>query len=114
MLKPLSNLSEQRLGDELIKESVRYGATVYRKVRVADVVDVDRLGDWQLGRFALMSHFDFGVADERHKPLFAVEFDGLDHIGVNDHKKDAIAQASGLALFRIKDREVVAGFRTSS
>jgi len=103
LLKPLSNLSEQRLGDELVKESARYEATVYRKIRIADVVDVDRLRERELGRFALMGHFDFVVADQRHRPLFAVEFDGLGHVGANDHKKDKIRQETGLALFRIKD-----------
>ncbi len=41
MFKRLSNLGEQRVYEELKPTADRYGAEVYHKVRVADVIDID-------------------------------------------------------------------------
>ena len=48
-----------------------------------------------------MAHFDFVVADEQQKPLFAVEFDGGGHSTVHDANKDEICRCADLALFRV-------------
>jgi hypothetical protein len=78
-----------------------HDAEIYRKVRIADVVDVDDVTSRELGRFALMGHFDFVVTDHNHDPQFAIEFDGGGHDDKNDHIKDEICRQSGLALFRL-------------
>jgi hypothetical protein len=101
MLKRLSNKSEVYVNDLLAPAADRYEAEVYRKVRIADVVDINDLRSRELGRLSLMGHFDFVVADSNHDPLFAIEFDGGGHNDKNDHLKDEICRRSGLALFRL-------------
>lgn len=101
MLKRLSNCDEIYVNDLLAPAATRYGAQVYRKVRIADAVDIDYLDSRELGRFSLMGHFDFVVTDPDHNPQFAVEFDGGGHDNKNDHLKDEICRQSGLALFRL-------------
>lgn len=104
MLKRLSNLSEQRVHEEIIGAAKEYHAHIYQKVRIADVVDINRLSIRDAGTYALQAHFDFCVADENHVPAFAIEFDGAGHVGRKDAEKDAIAQAANLALFRVDER----------
>jgi hypothetical protein len=101
MLKRLSNRSEVYVHDLLAPAAARHDAEIYRKVRIADVVDIDDLNSRELGRLALMGHFDFVVADRNHNPQFAIEFDGGGHDDKNDHLKDEICRRSGLALFRL-------------
>lgn len=101
MLKRLSNRSEVFVHDLLASAAARHSAEIYRKVRVANVVDIDDLDSRELGRVALMGHFDFVVTDRNHNPQFAVEFDGDGHDDKNDHLKDEICRRSGLALFRL-------------
>lgn len=100
MLKKLSNLGEQRIYDQLKPAAERYGAEIYRKVRVADVVDIDAL-EYDLGGYALKAHFDFVVTDREHMPQFAVEFDGAGHSTAHDAKKDEICRVLDFALFRV-------------
>lgn len=104
MLKRLSNLSEQRVHEEIVGAAEEYHAHVYQKVRIADVIHIDRLNTRVAGTYALQAHFDFCIADENHVPAFAIEFDGGGHVGTSDAKKDAIARAADLALFRIDER----------
>lgn len=101
MLKRLSNRSEAFVHSLLAPAAARHDAEIYRKVRIADVVDIDDLNSRELGRFSLMGHFDFVVTDRNHTPQFAVEFDGGGHDDKNDHLKDEICRQSGLALFRL-------------
>lgn len=101
MLKRLSNRGEVYVHSLLAPAAARHDAEIYRKVRVADVVDIDYLNSYKLGRFALMGHFDFVVTDRDHNPQFAIEFDGGGHNDKNDHLKDEICRRSGLALFRL-------------
>lgn len=100
MFKKLSNLGEQRVYEELKPAADRYGAEVYRKIRIADVVDIDRL-PFDLGGYALKAHFDFVVTDREHMPQFAVEFDGPGHSTTHDAKKDELCRLVDLALFRV-------------
>ncbi len=101
MLKRLSNRSEAYVHELLVPATTRHCADIYRKVRIADVVDIDGLTSNELRRFALMGHFDFVISDRKHDPQFAIEFDGRGHYGKNDHLKDEICRQSGLALFRL-------------
>lgn len=72
MLKRLSNLSEQRLHDEIVGAAGAYSAQIYRKIRIADVIDLRSLPFHSLGRYALQAHFDFCIADEEQQPAFAI------------------------------------------
>jgi hypothetical protein len=101
MLKRLTNHSEHRVFEQISKACDRFGAEVYRKIRVADVVDINGLSASELRKYALMAHFDFIVSDDNHYPLFALEFDGGGHNDVNDWKKDRICSDENLALFRV-------------
>lgn len=101
MLKRLSNRGEVYINDLLAPAAARHDAEIYRKVRIADVIDIDDLNARELSRFALMGHFDFVVTDRNHDPQFAIEFDGGGHDDKNDHLKDEICRRSDLALFRL-------------
>jgi hypothetical protein len=101
MLKRLSNRSEAYVHELLAPAAKRHDAEIYRKVRIADVVNIDDLASREFGRFALMGHFDFVITDRAHKPQFAIEFDGGGHDDKNDRLKDEICRQSGLALFRL-------------
>lgn len=101
MLKKLSNLGEDRVHGQIASVADRYNAQVYRKIRIADVVDIHGLHSRDLGRYALMAHFDFVVADDGHTPHFALEFDGPGHSSTHDAKKDEICRQANLALFRV-------------
>lgn len=103
MKKRLSNLSEQRLYEEIIGTVGHYRAEIYRKVRVADVVDISALSTRATGTYALQAHFDICVCDEGQIPEFVIEFDGGGHDPRHDEKKDAIAVAANLAMFRIDE-----------
>jgi hypothetical protein len=101
MLKKLSNKGETKVFDQVSPIADRYGASVYRKIRIADVIDIDRLNIGSLGSYALKAHYDFVVADESENPLFAIEFDGPGHTTDHDAKKDEISRRADLALFRV-------------
>ena len=101
MLKKLSNKSEMEVHEQVVSAADIYGASVYRKIRVADVIDIEQLATRHIGTYALQAHFDFVVADAEAMPLFAIEYDGPGHDSKNDGRKDVICQQAGLALFRI-------------
>ena len=101
MLKKLSNKGEQQVYEQLAPTAGSYGAGVYRKVRIADVIDINTLPERGTGTYALQAHFDFIVADEHERPLFAVEFDGSGHSDKNDVRKDEICRSADLAIFRV-------------
>jgi Protein of unknown function (DUF2726) len=100
MLKKLSNFGEDSVYRRLAPVADKYAAQVFRKIRVADVIDINWV-DQKFRSYALMAHFDFVVADSSHTPQFAVEFDGPGHSTNNDVKKDTICNEAGLALFRV-------------
>ena len=101
MLKKLSNKSEKKVYEQIASEAAKYGASVYRKMRVADVIEIEQLPSRPLGTYALQAHFDFVVGDAEENPLFAVEYDGPGHDNKNDWKKDEICLKAGIALFRV-------------
>ena len=93
MKRRLSNLSEQRLYQEIVGTTAEYRAEIYRKVRIADVVDIVSLPTRAIGTYALQAHFDICVCDENQIPEFVIEFDGGAHDPRNDDKKNRIAIA---------------------
>jgi hypothetical protein len=101
MLKRLSTSGEVEVFKQISPIADRYQATVYRKVRIADVIDIKQLSRGSLGSYALAAHFDFVVADKTEHPQFALEFDGSGHSPSHDYKKDQICRLADLALFRV-------------
>jgi len=86
------------------------GLTVWLKVRVADVLRIDRRKTpRELFPYALMSHFDFLVY-RGMQPEYAVEFDGASHSRtqqvLNDRKKNALCKLHGFPLLRIDSRHI--------
>jgi hypothetical protein len=53
MLKKLSNTSEKKVYDQIAPEAAKYGASVYRKIRVADAIDIEQLPSRSSGTYAL-------------------------------------------------------------
>jgi hypothetical protein len=110
--KKLVNHSEEVT--ERILESVAryYGARVFSKPRLADVVDLSSSGLTDpLFNYGLKAHLDFVVTDEEAKALFAVEFDGPYHLSdrsarIRDRKKNSICEQLGLPLARVQDEHV--------
>lgn len=101
------NYQEERASEILNKVSQENGSRAYIKVRIADVLDIRYSGltDDEYS-YALKAHFDFVVADQDHKALFAVEFDGPYHESdktaiANDIKKNSVCEKLGLQLLRI-------------
>src|SRR2546422_8174441 len=75
--KTLINYHEAVTRKILRAAAEKNAAQVFTKLRIADVLSIDRSGlDDDTYAFALKAHFDFVVADENDLPLFAVEFDG--------------------------------------
>lgn len=104
MRRRLSNLSEQRLYEEIIGTVGHYRAEIYRKVRIADVIDINKLPTRAIGTYALQAHFDICVCNEEQVPEFVIEFDGRGHDPRHDDKKDQIAALANLAMFRVNER----------
>src|SRR5690606_9890744 len=102
------NLSEKRTYDVLEKASMPHDAQIFAKIRVADVINIEKSGiSNDLYRFSLQSHFDFVVADAKYDPQFAVEFDGphhqTDEQRSRDLKKDNLCKRFELPLLRVND-----------
>ena len=102
------NLAERETAEELESVVYEHDCLVYKKVRVADVLDINRSGlsNQEYG-YALKAHFDFVVARRRDtQALFAVEYDGPLHrseeeVQDRDRLKDGICDKLGLPLFRV-------------
>jgi len=116
MLKKVFDLHEEITHNRLSNVCDQYGASVYPKIRLADVFSIEGTGlsnhDY---RFALQSHFDFIVTNEEHTPLFAVEFDGISHRTKNqqlrDNKKNKICQKFDFPLLRINSNYLLKKYR---
>ena len=90
-LKKVLNLHEVVTHKRLSDACDRVGASVFAKVRLADVLPIERSGiDSDLYAFALRSHFDFLVTDSDHSPLFVVEFDGPSHDSPKQLRRDLL------------------------
>lgn len=113
--KSLLNLPEAETDRRLQRVCDDFGARVFSKIRVADVVRINGSGITDdLYRYALQAHFDFVIADERYHPLFAIEFDGPSHANPSaksrDKMKNAICEQFELPLLRINRRYLTPEF----
>jgi hypothetical protein len=80
LLRPVVNFSEAVTKQRLQGVAARHGAEVCIKVWVADVLPINGSGiSNDLFGYGMCAHFDNVVVDDRHLPLFAVEFDGPHH-----------------------------------
>jgi hypothetical protein len=116
MYKKLFNFHESVTHVRLRDVCDRYGASVYPKIRLADVFIIENSGiSNDEYRFALQSHFDFVVYDTSMTPLFAVEFDGPSHQENDQRRRDKIKNGLcdrfSFPLLRIQARHVNKDFR---
>jgi len=117
MVKKLLNLHEEVTHSRLKVACSEWGATVFVKVRTADVLPIESSGipaaDF---RFALRSHFDFVVCDAEHTPLFVVEFDGPSHDKPDqarrDIQKNSLCERFQFPILRINARYLVRKYGT--
>lgn len=87
-VKSILNLHEASTHQRLSAACREHGASAHIKMRVADVLPIERSGiDADLYRFALQSHFDFVIC-EGETPVFAVEFDGPSHKSARQRARD--------------------------
>lgn len=93
----------------LEKVASRYQARIFSKVRVADVLNMQKgtLPDEEF-YYGLKAHFDFVVAEgtEQALPLFAVELDGKQHYSNSkaierDRLKNNICERLNMPILRI-------------
>jgi hypothetical protein len=109
--KKLVNTHEAATKRVLDVAAGRNNASVYAKVRIADVLDMERSGiSNELYSFGLKGHFDFVIADDVDMPLFAVEYDGPTHLDDGtirrDLMKNELCERLGLPLARVRDEHV--------
>jgi hypothetical protein len=103
----LDNAYEAETDRILTGVATKYGARVFAKARIADVLNISSSGiSNDEYNYALKAHFDFTVADEDSRAQFAVEFDGRHHTVDpsairRDTLKDAICERFGFPLLRI-------------
>ncbi|HLP89751.1 MAG TPA: DUF2726 domain-containing protein [Nostocaceae cyanobacterium] len=105
----LVNNYEINTNEKLKKAASKYGAEVYPKIRLADVVDIENSGlDSKEYKYALQAHFDFVVTKGKElSPEFVIEFDEESHGKYetcikNDKLKNSICKKFEISLFRIK------------
>lgn len=114
--KKILNLHEEVTQRNLKEICEKYGALVFPKVRVADVLAIEGSGisDNEY-RFALQSHFDFVVTDKDHSPLFSVEFDGPSHADPRqqgrDQLKNQLCDRLSFPLLRVNARYLPKKYR---
>jgi hypothetical protein len=104
-VKSVFNRTEKLTHDRLKSACDHWGADVHSKIRMADVLSLERIGvTSDLRRFVLQAHFDFVIAD-RDIPQFAVEFDGASHRKLEqiarDQKKNELCRLTEFPLLRI-------------
>jgi hypothetical protein len=103
----LDNAYEAETDRILTGVATKYGARVFAKARIADVLNISSSGiSNDEYNYALKAHFDFTVADQDSCAQFAVEFDGRRHAVDpsairRDTLKDAICKRIGFPLLRI-------------
>lgn len=108
-LKRLVNCYEEQTNKRLRQVCKPEGVHVYLKVRLSDVVPIERSGISEPEySYALKAHLDFLVVDSGFAPLFAVEFDGPAHQEpeqqTRDNLKNKICKHFRLPLLRIDNR----------
>lgn len=101
MRRKFRNRSEDQMQRQIRAAIKRHGSELHEKVRIADLIDISKLDQRNLGTYALQAHFDFVLIDEHQEAVVAIEFDGLGHDPTNDSKKDSICQQADLPLIRV-------------
>jgi hypothetical protein len=87
----LLNGHERLTFEEIKKVTDKIGVSVYPKVRIADVLRIDRSGlSNEEYTYSLKAHFDFVVCNSEDMPEFSVEFDGPTHAEEEQHRKDIL------------------------
>lgn len=107
MLRKFRNRSEDKVQRQIRAAVDRHGAELHEKVRIADLIDINKLDRRGLGTYALQAHFDFVLLDENQEAVVAIEFDGPGHDSANDAKKNSICQQADLPLIRVHGFEQV-------
>lgn len=116
-LKKIFNQYEEITNERLFNVCKNVNASVFAKVRLADVFLITNSGiSNEEYSFALKSHFDFIVYDNATLlPLFAVEFDGKSHQTktqkYRDDIKDRLTIGFNLPLLRINSRYLERKYR---
>ncbi len=111
MMKKLLNYSEDKTFKELLQVADRSALSVFAKVRVADVLPIEKSGIENAAyKYALMAHFDFTIATPDHVPIFAVEFDGPSHKDAEqkarDILKDELCRRFAFPILRINSNHL--------
>jgi hypothetical protein len=112
ILKPVINLYEEAALRELQQLGDEYGYNIYPKMRLADVLPIDKKPlSRTLYSFALQAHFDFTACDLNNTPVFVVEFDGHFHSSEvqrrRDAKKDKICELFEFPLLRMNSNHLL-------
>lgn len=94
----------------------RFGAHVFSKVRLADIVPINGSGIADdLFSYALKAHVDFLVTDAQQEPQFCVEFDGPTHQTTAQQQRDAmknqILDCFQMPFIRINSRYLTDNYR---
>lgn len=111
------NKYEKITFDKLDKVCTKVNASVFPKIRLADIFPITNSGiSNEEYSFALKSHFDFTVYDNQSLlPLFAVEFDGKSHRTetqrFRDNIKNRLTNRFDLPLLRINSRYLEKKYR---
>lgn len=115
--KEIFNMYEKITYERLEKVCINVNASVFPKVRLADIFSITNSGiSTEDYSFALKSHFDFTVYDNKSLlPLFAVEFDGKFHRTetqkIRDEIKNRLVNRFDLPLLRINSRYLEKKYR---
>lgn len=111
------NKYEKITFDKLDKVCTKVNASVFPKIRLADIFPITNSGiSNEEYSFALKSHFDFTVYDNQTLlPLFAVEFDGKSHRTeaqrFRDNIKNRLTNRFDLPLLRINSQYLKKKYR---
>ncbi|WP_414513851.1 DUF2726 domain-containing protein [Nostoc sp. PCC 9305] len=93
-----------------------HGAHVFSKVRLADVLPINKSGlSNEAFRFALQAHTDFLVTNSEFQPQFCVEFDGPSHNAPEqirrDNQKNALFNYFNKPILRINSKYLEPKYR---
>lgn len=113
-VQKINNTSEYITYTELSKGLEGSGLLIFPKLLLKDVIakEVRDSLTKSLKNTIEKSHFDFVVTDDKHMPLFAVEFDGPHHKIYDkkiksDIRKNRICQIANLPLIRVSDAHLI-------
>ena len=103
---------EPQVHSILLRQLSQKGYRIYPKVRLADAINLDR-GEYLPARefqYLCRAHLDFLVV-RQDSPVFAVEFDGVDHLQdpavlERDVLKNRLCKAADLPLLRVTSVEI--------